>query len=70
MIAMRLEKALLKEIDLLAKHKDTTRSQIVREAIIHYLEDNEDLALAKLAKKQTKSVKSLSQLRKELDVES
>ena len=43
MLAIRLEKELEKELDLLAQSKGSNRSAVVREAIIRYLEDNEDL---------------------------
>ena len=59
MLAIRLEDALVKSIDLLAKSKHTNRSEIVREAIIRFLEDNEDLAMAELAQKEMKSGKIL-----------
>jgi predicted DNA-binding protein len=42
---------------------------VVREAILQYLEDNEDLALAKAAKAATKKSKPLAQLRKELGLD-
>ena len=48
MLAIRLDKELEKEIDLLAKARGSNRSAVVREAIIQYLEDNEDLQLATL----------------------
>ena len=70
MIAIRLDEPLIKEIDLLAKSKHTNRSTIIREALVRFLEDNEDLKLAKLARKKTKSPKSLAQLRKELGLDS
>lgn len=49
MLAIRLEKDLDQEIDLLAKSKGSNRSAVVREAIVRYLEDNEDLEPAKQA---------------------
>lgn len=70
MLAVRLENLLIKKIDLLAKSKHTNRSSIVREAIIRFLEDNEDIELALLAQKKIKSTKSLAQLREELDLDS
>ena len=67
MLAIRLEKDLVEqEIDLLAKSKGSNRSAVVREAIVRYLEDNEDLELAKQAFAETRSSKSLSDLRKDL----
>lgn len=70
MFAIRLEKPLINQIDSLVKIKHSNRSAIVREAIIRFLEDNEDLRLAQLAQKKIKSVKSLAQLRKELELDS
>jgi RHH-type transcriptional regulator, rel operon repressor / antitoxin RelB len=54
---------------MLAKVRGSNRSAVVREAILQYLEDNEDLALAKEAKNQTKNCKPLAQLRKELGLD-
>ena len=45
--AIRLGKELEEQIDLLAKAKQSNRSAVVREAVIRYLEGNEDLELAK-----------------------
>ena len=70
MLAIRLEKDLEQEIDLLAKSKGSNRSAVVREAIVRYLEDNEDLELAKRALAETRSSKSLKDLRKDLGLDS
>ena len=70
MLAIRLEKDLEQEIDLLAKTKGSNRSAVVREAIVRYLEDNEDLELAKQALAETRSCKSLKDLRKDLGLDS
>ena len=70
MLAIRLDKELEKEIDLLAKTRGSNRSAVVREAIIKYLEDNEDLELAKESLSKMSSTKSLKQLRKELGLDS
>ena len=70
MLAIRLDKELEKEIDLLAKTRGSNRSAVVREAIIQYLEDNEDLQLAKESLSKMSSTKSLKQLRKELGLDS
>ncbi len=70
MLAIRLEKDLEQEIDLLAKAKGSNRSAVVREAIVRYLEDNEDLELAKQALAETTSSKSLKDLRKDLGLDS
>ena len=70
MLAIRLEKDLEQEVDLLAKSKGSNRSAVVREAIVRYLEDNEDLELAKQALAETRSSKSLKDLRKDLGLDS
>ncbi len=70
MFAVRLEENLTKKLDLLAKTKKVNRSDIVREAIVRLLEDNEDLELALIAQAKTKSTKKLSQLRTELGLDS
>ena len=69
MLAIRLEKDLEQEIDLLAKSKGSNRSAVVREAIVRYLEDNEDLELAKQALAETRNSKSLKDLRKDLGLD-
>ena len=70
MLAIRLDKELEQELDLLAKSRGSNRSAVVREAIIQYLEDNEDLQLAKESLSKMSSTKSLKQLRKELGLDS
>jgi RHH-type rel operon transcriptional repressor/antitoxin RelB len=70
MLAIRLDKELEQELDLLAKTRGSNRSAVVREAIIRYLEDNEDLQLAKESLSKMSSTKSLKQLRKELGLDS
>ena len=65
MLAIRLDKELEKELDLLAKSRGSNRSAVIREAIIQYLEDNEDLQLAKDSLSKMSSIKSLKQLRNE-----
>jgi len=70
MLAIRLDKELEKEIDLLAKTRGSNRSAVVREAIVQYLEDNEDLEIAKASLSKMSSTKSLKLLRKELGLDS
>jgi len=70
MLAIRLEKELEQEIDLLAKARGSNRSSIVREAIVRYLEDNEDLELARLAFSESGSRKALKEVRKDLGLDS
>jgi len=70
MLAIRLDKELEKELDLLAKTRGSNRSAVVREAIIQYLENNEDLQLARESLSNMSSSKSLKKLRKELGLDS
>ena len=65
----QFKKDLEQEIDILAKSKGSNRSAVVREAIVRYLEDNEDLELAKQALAETSSSKSLKDLRKDLGLD-
>jgi len=69
MLAIRLDKEIERDLDLLAKNRGSNRSAVVREAILQYLEDNEDLDLAKHAQSQMLGQKPLNQLRKELGLD-
>lgn len=70
MFAIRLGKEIEQDLDLLARNRGTNRSALVREAILKYLDDNEDLELGKKARSHTTGSKSLKQLRKELGLDS
>ena len=70
MLAIRLDKEIEEDLDLLANARGSNRSALVREAILQYLEDNEDLDLLKQAQSQTRGSKSLTQLRRELGLDS
>ena len=70
MLAIRLDKEIEEDLDLLAKTRGSNRSALVREAILQYLEDNEDLELIKQARSETRGSRSLKQLRKELGLDS
>ena len=69
MLAIRLDKEIEKELDMLAKSRGSNRSALVREAIVRYLEDDEDLQLAKKALSGMKHSKPLKALRKELGLD-
>jgi len=69
MLAIRVDEQIAKELDLIASSRGTNRSAVVREAIMQYLEDNEDLALAKEAEARSKGSKPLTQLREELGLD-
>jgi|GEM_PF-784431 len=60
MLAVRLDEQIEKELDMLAKVRGSNRSAVVREAILQYLEDNEDLALAKTGQKPGQEPQALS----------
>jgi len=68
-LAIRLDKEIEEHLDLLANARGSNRSALVREAILQYLEDNEDLELLKQAQAQTQGSKSLKQLRRELGLD-
>ena len=70
MLAIRLDKEIEEDLGLLANARGSNRSALVREAILQYLEDNEDLDLLKQARSQTRGSKSLKQLRRELGLDS
>ena len=69
MLAIRLDKELEQKLDILARARGSNRSVVVREAIIQYLEDNEDLQLAKESLAAMGETKPLKQLRKELGLD-
>ena len=69
MLAIRLDRELEEELDLLAKARGSNRSAVVREAIIQYLEDNEDIQLARESLSNLSTTKSLRQLRKDLGLD-
>jgi predicted DNA-binding protein len=69
MLAIRLDKEIEEDLDLLARTRGSNRSALIREAILQYLEDNEDLELVKQAQSQTRGSKSLKQLRRDLGLD-
>ena len=69
MLAIRLDKEIERELDMLAKTRGSNRSAVIREAILQYLEDNEDLQLAKQAQSEMRGSTSLKRLREELGLD-
>lgn len=69
MLTIRLDKELEEDLEMLAKSRGSSRSAVVREAIIRYLEDSEDLEFARKAKAGMKTSKPLNELRKELGLD-
>ncbi|HET6756109.1 MAG TPA: ribbon-helix-helix protein, CopG family [Burkholderiales bacterium] len=69
MLAIRLEKALENEIAKLAAAKGSSKSAVVREAVVRYLEDLEDVALVTRARKVRGRGRSIAELRRALGLE-
>ena len=69
MLTVRIEKELETQLDVLARMRRSSKSELVREAILRLLEDEEDEDLAAMALSQTNSSKPLAQLRKELGLD-
>lgn len=69
MLTVRIEKDLETQLDALAKARRSSKSELVREAVLRLLEDEEDAELASMALSQTRSTKPLAQLRKELGLD-
>jgi len=69
MFAIRLDNETKQQLDLLAKSRGSSRSAVVREAIIKYLEDNEDLNQAEQTQSRIRGSKTLKQLRKDLGLD-
>ena len=69
MFAVRLEKELEEQIDLMARVRGSNRSAVVREAVVRYLEDSEDLELARRALAETRASRPLKELRRDLGLD-
>lgn len=69
MLAVRLEKQLEAAIARIAEATGSTKSSVVREAVVRYLEDREDAALAGQAKKAGGRAKSIVEVRKALGLD-
>jgi len=69
MLALRLEKALEDKLAALARVRKRSKSEVVRDAILRLIEDEEDLEVAEKALRRTRSTRPLRQLRKELGLE-
>ena len=69
MLALRIGEDILASVDGLATQQRTSRSSIVRQAIIRFLEDAEDIQLALSSKKKSNSTKSLKDLKSDLELD-
>ncbi|MBX3660899.1 MAG: ribbon-helix-helix protein, CopG family [Burkholderiales bacterium] len=69
MLAVRLEKQLEAAIARIAEATGSTKSSVVREAVVRYLEDREDILLAERARKAGGRAKSIAEVRKSLGLD-
>ena len=69
MLAIRLEKELESRLARIAAARGGNKSSIVREAVIRYLEDQEDVALAQRARKARGKTRTIAELRKALGLD-
>ncbi len=73
MLALRLEKELEERVARIAAAKGSNKSAVVRDAVIRYIEDQEDTALAQQSRetnaKKGGKPKSIAEVRKALGLE-
>ncbi len=69
MLAVRLEKQLEAAIARIAEATGSTKSGVVREAVVRYLEDREDITLTEQARKAGGRAKSIAEVRKSLGLD-
>ena len=69
MLAIRLEKQLEAAIERIAEATGNTKSSVVREAVVRYLEDREDADLAAQARAAGGRAKSIAEVRKALGLD-
>ena len=69
MLAIRLEKELEDRVAKLAAAKGSNKSAVVRDAVIRYLEDQEDAGLAQRARATGGKAKSIAEVRKALGLD-
>ena len=69
MLALRLEKELEDRVAKVAAAKGSNKSAVVREAVIRYLEDQEDALLAQRARDVGGKAKTIADVRKALGLD-
>ena len=69
MLALRLEKALEDRVARVAAAKGSNKSAVVREAVIRYLEDQEDAVLAQRARVAGGKARTIAEVRKALGLD-
>ena len=70
MLALRLPASIEKRLDFLAKKTGRTKTYYVREAVIDHLEDLEDIYLSLYRLENPGKRWSLTELEKEIDLDS
>ncbi|HIJ83972.1 MAG: CopG-like DNA-binding protein [Magnetococcales bacterium] len=70
MLAVKLDAETELQLEALAEARHMNKSDLVYQAILRMLEDEKDLSLARDALAATRSRKPLTQLRKELALDS
>jgi predicted DNA-binding protein len=69
MLALRLEKELEERIARVAAARGSNKSTVVREAVIRYLEDQEDTVLAQRARTTRGKARTIAEVRKALGLD-
>ena len=69
MLALRLEKELEARVAKVAAAKGSNKSAVVREAVIRYLEDQEDTVLVQRARKARGKARTIAGVRKALGLD-
>lgn len=68
-VAVRLDSYSERGLEILVKSTGKNKSAIIREAIIRYLEDMEDITAAEESFKNMKSTKSLAEIRSQFGLD-
>ena len=71
MLALRVDDELAKRVAALARRQGRNKSALVREALVRYMEDQEDIEMAEAALKNQigKPTYSLEEVRRELGLD-
>ena len=69
MLALRLDKELEDRVAKVAAAKGSNKSAVVRDAVIRYLEDQEDAVLAQRARSGRGKARSIAEVRKALGLD-
>lgn len=68
LVILDIDKLLIESIDAIAKKKRLTHNQIIHQALIRYVEDFEDLKLARTIAKKAAKTYTLAKVKKELQL--